>query len=52
MNKHLAPFRVRRAKLDENPQAVWDVLHDGSRRARLIAEQTMMEVREAVGLTE
>ena len=52
MNKHLAPFRVRRAKLDENPQAVWDVLHDGSQRARLIAEQTMMEVREAVGLTE
>jgi hypothetical protein len=26
------------------------VLEDGARRARVIAEQTMLEVREAVGL--
>ncbi len=50
LNEHLAPFRERRATLDGNPQAVWEVLHEGSRRARLIAEQTMTDVRKAVGL--
>jgi hypothetical protein len=29
---------------------VHDVLEDGAKRARVIAEQTMVEVREAVGL--
>jgi hypothetical protein len=28
------------------------VLHDGARRARVIAEQTMEEVRAAIGLPE
>ncbi len=50
LNKALEPFRARRADLAQNPTAVWDVLHNGSRRARTIAEQTMVEVREAVGL--
>jgi tryptophanyl-tRNA synthetase len=52
LNEHLAPFRERRAQIDSHPQAVWDVLHDGSRRARAIAEQTMSDVRKAVGLVE
>jgi tryptophanyl-tRNA synthetase len=50
LNAHLEPFRSRRAALDQNPDAVWDVLHDGARRARQIAEATMEEVRAAVGL--
>lgn len=50
MNANLAPFRARRAELDKAPDHVWDVLHDGARRARVIAEQTMLEVRDAVGL--
>jgi len=29
---------------------VYDILEDGARRARVIAEQTMREVREAVQL--
>ncbi len=52
LNEHLAPFRERRIHLDQNPDAVWDVLHDGARRARAIAEQTMVDVRKAVGLAE
>ena len=39
-----------RAELDKAPDQIWDVLHDGARRARAIAEQTMDEVREAIGL--
>jgi tryptophanyl-tRNA synthetase len=52
LNAHLEPFRARRADLSQNPQAMWDVLHDGARRARAIAEQTMREVRAAIGLAE
>jgi tryptophanyl-tRNA synthetase len=50
MNANLAPFRQRRAELAKDPDSVMDVLHDGARRAKAIASQTMREVREAVGL--
>lgn len=50
MNAHLEPFRARRAELDQNPARIWDILHDGACRARTIAEQTMVEVRDAIGL--
>jgi tryptophanyl-tRNA synthetase len=52
LNEHLEPFRARRAGFAENPAAVWDVLHDGATRAGAIAEQTMIEVRDAVGLPQ
>jgi tryptophanyl-tRNA synthetase len=52
LNVHMEPFRTRRAELDQNPQAVWDVLHQGASRARTLAEQTMQEVRAAIGLAE
>jgi tryptophanyl-tRNA synthetase len=50
LNNHLAPFRSKRFELNANPQAVWDVLHDGAKRARLIADETMVKVREAIQL--
>ncbi len=50
LNANLAPFRARRAELEKDPDEVWDVLRDGARRARMIAEKTMEEVRAAVGL--
>ena len=50
MNAALQPFREKRSELDQNPQSVWDVLHDGARRARELAAQTMSEVRAAIGL--
>lgn len=50
LNEHLAPFRERRAKLAQNPETIWDILRQGAARARVIAEQTMQEVREAIGL--
>lgn len=52
LNDHLAPFRERRANLAKEPEAVWGILHDGAQRARNIAEQTMVDVRKAVGLSE
>jgi tryptophanyl-tRNA synthetase len=50
LNANLEPFRARRTELEKHPDGVWDVLRDGAKRARSIAEQTMEEVRTAVGL--
>lgn len=50
LNRHLEPFRARRAELARDPDAVQAILDDGARRARAIAEKTMEEVRAAVGL--
>ena len=50
LNTSLEPFRARRAEFEKDPDGVWDVLHDGAKRARQIAEKTMEEVRSAVGL--
>ena len=50
LNAALAPFRERRAEIDRNPDDVFDILRDGAKRARVIAQQTMAEVREAIGL--
>ena len=50
LNMHLEPFRAKRAELASKPDYVLDVLDDGAKRARLIAQQTMEEVREAMQL--
>ena len=52
LNEHLAPFRAKREAFDQHPDQVWDILHDGDRRARAIAQATMAEVRQAIGLSE
>ena len=50
LNKHLEPFREKRAELESKPDYVNDVLNDGGKRARVIAQQTMEEVRAAMQL--
>lgn len=50
LNSDLEPFRARREQLALRPDTVRDVLEDGAKRARSIAEETMREVRQAVGL--
>jgi len=50
LNKHLEPFRAKRAELASTPDYVTDVLNDGAKRARAIAQKTMEEVREAIQL--
>jgi len=48
MNERLAPFRAKRVELAQNPQIVDDLLEDGSRRASLISDSVMAEVRTAL----
>jgi len=50
MVEALAPIRQRREQWLADPDAVRDVIEDGNRRAREIAEATMDEVRGAMGL--
>ncbi|NPV84897.1 MAG: tryptophan--tRNA ligase [Anaerolineae bacterium] len=50
LNESLQPFRERRSELAQNPDQVWDVLQEGAKRARAIAEETMQGVRRAIGL--
>ena len=46
----LAPIRERRAQWAADMDAMRDVIRDGNRRAREVAEATMDEVRAAMGL--
>lgn len=48
--EHLAPIQERRAHYEQKPALVTEILADGNQRARIRAEQTMAEVREAMGL--
>jgi len=50
LNAHLEPFRAKRAELESQPTYVQDVLDDGAKRARVIAQKTMEEVRAAMQL--
>ncbi len=50
LNNHLEPFRAKRAEFASKPQAVTEILNDGAKRARTIAQKTMEEVRAAVQL--
>ena len=50
LNKAMEPFRAKRAELAAQPDLVPAVLADGAKRAREIAEKTMVEVRAAVQL--
>ncbi len=46
----LAPFREKRSEYEKNPQLVWDILEEGNKKARQVAQKTMEEVRSAIGL--
>lgn len=50
INAHLEPFRQRRTDLGRDPRRIWATLQDGAQRARAIAEQTLTEVKDAIGL--
>lgn len=52
INERLVPIQQRRKRYEQNPQLVWNVLEEGTERARKVAQATMAEVRAAVKLTE
>jgi tryptophanyl-tRNA synthetase len=48
INQQLAPYRARREELAAEPAFVSDLLADGSRRASVVAADTMLQVRDAL----
>ena len=50
INARLEPMRERRASLILRPDRIREILHEGSAKARTVAQETMAQVREAVGL--
>ncbi|MBP9676609.1 MAG: tryptophan--tRNA ligase [Anaerolineaceae bacterium] len=50
MNAYFAPLREKRRSLEQDPDGTWEILQAGAARASVLAEETMEEVRAAVGL--
>ncbi len=50
INSTLKPFRERRATLAAKPKYITNVLADGAQRARVIARETIKEVKLKMGL--
>ncbi|MHB1795284.1 MAG: tryptophan--tRNA ligase [Acidobacteriaceae bacterium] len=48
----LAPIQERRREFEAKPAHVWEVLREGSARARSRADQTMQQVRDAMHLPQ
>jgi tryptophanyl-tRNA synthetase len=47
----LGPIQERRGKYEADPKLAWDILAEGSAKARVAAESTMEEVRAAANLS-
>ena len=52
MNSALRPLREKRKELEGKPEEVWDILAEGAVRARMVASETLREVRETMNLPE
>ncbi len=50
VNNYLAPIRERRRTFEQDLDYVKDVLHEGNRKANEMANQTLEEVRAAMGM--
>ncbi len=50
INEHFAEARKRYAEIEKRPDTVRDVLRDGGRRARTIAQATLQRVRSVCGI--
>ncbi|HEX6159668.1 MAG TPA: tryptophan--tRNA ligase, partial [Thermoanaerobaculia bacterium] len=50
LNAHLEPIRERRRAVLAKPDTVKEILHEGSKKARVTARETMERVRAAVKL--
>lgn len=50
VNEYFAPIRERRMRYEKDLDYVKDVLHEGNKRANAIADETLAEVQEAMGM--
>lgn len=50
LETELAPIRDRRAELAKDPEAIYAMLKAGSDKANIVANKTLNEVRDAIGI--
>lgn len=50
LENFLTPIREKRAEAAKNPQAVMNILKEGGQKARLVAAQTLQEVKQAMNI--
>lgn len=50
INNTLQPFREQRAIIATKPEYIMDVINDGAKRARIIARETLREVKQKMKL--
>ena len=50
MNEELEPIRAKRKEYEQDMGAVYDILMDGSRRAKEVAKETLSNVKKAMKL--
>lgn len=49
-NEKLAPYRQKREELAKSPDSIRDILRDGNIKANAVANRTLKDVKEAMGL--
>jgi tryptophanyl-tRNA synthetase len=49
---HFAPMRERAAEYQARPERVHEILGDGAARCRRLAQETLREVRDRMGLSQ
>ncbi|MBI5273055.1 MAG: tryptophan--tRNA ligase [Chlamydiia bacterium] len=50
LEEFLSPIRQRRQEIAQDPKAVMQILHEGTRVAIEVAHKTLVEVRQAMGI--
>jgi tryptophanyl-tRNA synthetase len=50
LNEYLRPLRQKRQELEKNPEFIRRILKNGNDRAREVAQETLVEVRQAMGM--
>ncbi|HBI17102.1 MAG: Tryptophanyl-tRNA synthetase [Candidatus Moranbacteria bacterium GW2011_GWF2_34_56] len=50
LEEFLTPIRERRAEFEKKPEEVMNILKEGGQKARLVAQQTLKDVRKAMNI--
>lgn len=50
LNDSLREIRERRNYYQSNPNIIWEILNEGTKKARAVAKETLSEVKDAMGI--
>ena len=52
INSELVPIRSKYEELSQNKEYINDLLSDGSKKARIIAREKILKIREKIGINK